>query len=420
MSMRYRVGTGETLRMSLDSVWTHKFRSGLTVLGIVIGITTVVTVASLLTGLRKGIVDFFQEFGPDNIFIARVSGDPSGSQALPKERKRKPIDPDTAQYLKNVCRTVEDVSKSLFILPSPGHLITAKVPGYESENMFLAGASANSYSISPRELKDGRMFSPEEDERAARVAVLGYSLADALYPGETAVGHTVTVDGAEYTIIGVFAKAKGGFFGENGLDRQVLIPFQTARLRYPQATNFFLTAKARPGQRADAMEEVRAALRKFRHTPRSADDDFALSTADSIIQNFDRITGMIVLISIAISGLGLLVGGIGVMNIMLVSVTERTREIGVRKALGARRQDIVVQFLSEAVALTGVGGLVGIVFSILVTLLVGVLVPSLPSSVPSWAVVTGFTVSVAIGVFFGVWPAVKASRLDPVEALRYE
>jgi putative ABC transport system permease protein len=418
--MQYRIGTGETLRMSLDSVWTHKFRSGLTVLGIVIGITTVVTVASLLTGLRKGIVDFFQEFGPDNIFIARVSGDPSGSQALPKERKRKPIAPDTAQYLKTVCRTIEDVSMSLFIIPPAGHLITAKVPGYESEDMFLAGATANSYNISPRELKEGRMFSPEEDDRAQRLAVLGYSLADALYPGESAIGRTLTVDGAEYTVIGVFAKARGGFFGENGLDRQVLIPFQTARLRYPQSTNFFLTAKALPGQRADAMEEIRADLRKYRHTPPGADDDFALSTADSIIQNFDRITGMIVLISIAISGLGLLVGGIGVMNIMLVSVTERTREIGVRKALGARRQDIVVQFLSEAVALTGVGGLVGIVFSILVTLLVGVLVPSLPSSVPSWAVITGFTVSVAIGVFFGVWPAVKASRLDPVEALRYE
>jgi putative ABC transport system permease protein len=154
--------------------------------------------------------------------------------------------------------------------------------------------------------------------------------------------------------------------------------------------------------------------------PPGAEDDFNLSTADSIIENFDKITGMIVLISIAISGLGLLVGGIGVMNIMLVSVTERTREIGVRKAIGARRGDIVLQFLTEAVALTGVGGVVGIVFSVLVTLLVSALVPSLPASVPAWALIAGFTVSVAVGVFFGVWPAVKASRLDPVEALRYE
>src|ERR1017187_3061079 len=184
--------------------------------------------------------------------------------------------------------------------------------------------------------------------------------------------------------------------------------------------NFFLTAKARPGQRADAMEEIRGALPKVRHTPRNLEDDFTISTADSIIENFDKITGMIVLISMAISALGLLVGGIGVMNIMLVSVTERTREIGVRKAIGARRRDIVLQFLTEAVTLTGAGGLIGIVFSVLVTLLVSAIFPSLRCQVPGWAVATAFSVSVAVGLFFGVWPAVTASRLDPVEALQYE
>src|SRR6185369_2854077 len=198
-------------------------------------------------------------------------------------------------------------------------------------------------------------------------------------------------------------------FGENGLDRQVVIPFQTAHLRYPQAENYSLTAKARPGQRADAIEEIRSALRKLRRTPAGAEDDFAISTADSIIENFDKITGMIVIVSIAISGLGLLVGGIGVMNIMLVSVTERTKEIGIRKAMGARKGDIVMQFLIEAVTLTGIGGIIGITVSIGMTILIGALVPSLPSSVPLAAVASGLGVSMFVGIFFGVWPAVKAA-----------
>ena len=406
--------------MALDAVWTHRFRSSLTILGIVIGITTVVTVSSLLTGLRNGIVEFFQEFGPDNVFIAKASGDPSGGGARPKELKRKPMRPEYAEYLKSVCRSIDDVGISLFINPQPGKFFSAKVPGFESDNMSLAGVTPNSYIISPREVPVGRLFTQDEAQRAQRVAVLGSSIAEALFPGANPSGQTIFLDGADYTVVGVFAAAKGGFFGENGLDRQIVIPFQTAHLRYPQSENYFLTAKARPGFRADAIEEIRSSLRKLRRTPAKDEDDFAISTADSIIQNFDKITGMIVLVSIAISGLGLLVGGIGVMNIMLVSVTERTREIGIRKAVGARSGDIILQFLGEAVVLTGAGGVIGVIFSICVTLIVGVIFPSLRAQVPAWAVVTGFSVSVAIGLFFGVWPAIKASQLDPVEALRYE
>jgi putative ABC transport system permease protein len=181
-----------------------------------------------------------------------------------------------------------------------------------------------------------------------------------------------------------------------------------------------ITAKAKTGKREDAFAEVEAIMRRIRRLPTDAKDDFAISTPDQIIQQFDRITSLIGLVAIAISALGLLVGGIGVMNIMLVSVTERTREIGVRKALGARRRDIVGQFLVEAMTLTGAGGMLGIVIAVLITMLVGALVPSLPSKVPAWALITGFSVSVIIGVFFGVWPAMKAAQLDPVEALRYE
>ncbi|MDQ2776252.1 MAG: ABC transporter permease [Acidobacteriota bacterium] len=415
-----QVNARETFAMAVDSVWSHKLRSGLTILGIVIGITTVVTVAALLTGLNNSIMDFFKQFGPNSIYVSRFSGDPSGQNGPPKERRRKPLKAEYADYLRSAVHSVDIVGTSLYVNPPPGHVLTAKVPGFESENLSLIGETPNLYEITQRDLRQGRIFTEEENRRALRVAVLGSNLADALFPAQDALNNTITVDGVEYTVIGVFEPAKGGFFGENSMDHEVVIPFDTARLRYPEANNFLVTLNARPGMRDDALEEIRADLRKFRRVPPGHVDDFNLSTPDSIIKNFNQITGMIVLISIAISAVGLLVGGIGVMNIMLVSVTERTREIGVRKAIGARRRDIVAQFLIEAMALTGFGGVIGIVFSILITLLISALFPSLPSVVPAWAVITGFTVSVGVGVFFGVWPAVLASRLDPVEALRYE
>jgi putative ABC transport system permease protein len=406
--------------MAWDAISSHKLRSGLTILGIVIGITTVVSVSSVLGGLKSSIDDFFKEFGPDSIFISRLSGDPSGQNAPPKERKRKKILFEYAAYLKQNVHSIDNIGVSLYIIPPNGQVPTAKVPGYESDNINLAGATASIYDITPRAVRQGRVFSEADDRRAARVIVLGSNLADALFPAQDGIGRTAIIDGTEYTVIGVFEPAKGGFFGENGQDNQVSMPIETARLRYPQSDNFFITGKAMPGRREDAVAEMRDVLRRLRKVPKGAPDDFSLSTPDSIIENFNKVTGMILLVSIAISGVGLMVGGIGVMNIMLVSVTERTREIGVRKAVGARRGDIVTQFLIEAMTLSGTGGLLGVVFAILVTLGVGAAFPKLHALVPPTAVVVGFTVSVLIGVFFGVYPAVKASRLDPVESLRYE
>ncbi len=413
------VSPTQNIKMAIQAVGAHRFRSLLTVLGIVIGITTVVTVASLLTGLREGVVTFFRELGPDNIFLYKTSGDPS--QEPLKERKRRPMKPEYADIVRRWTTSVQDVGLQLYIPPVvDGKPITAHVPGYESENINVAGQSPNMGEIQPRDFSSGRYFTPEEDQRTAHVAVIGANVADSLYPGGNPVGSTFMMDGAEYTIVGVYDKAKGGFFGENGQDNAIVIPLRTAQSRYPQVDRFMITAKAKPGKRQDAYAEIESVMRRIRHLQTAAPNDFAISTPDQIIQQFDRITGLIGLVAIAISALGLLVGGIGVMNIMLVSVTERTREIGVRKAIGARKRDIIGQFLVEAMTLTGAGGVLGILIAIAITTLVGALVPSLPSVVPTWALVTGFTVSVVVGIFFGVWPAVKAAQLDPVEALRYE
>jgi putative ABC transport system permease protein len=414
------VPVAETILLAADSVWSNRFRSGLTILGIVIGITTVVTVASLLTGLRQGVVTFFEEFGPDSIFVSRFSGDPN-SGGTPKEQKRRPIEASYAEFIERTSPSIDQVAVSVFIpTVQGGKALTAKVPGFESDTIGLQGRSANSYLVQPREMRAGRVFTPDEVNRNLRVCVIGASVAEALFPDGKAVGKSIIVDGSEYRVLGVFEKAKGGFFGENGLDRNIEIPLSVARQKYPFANNIFLTGRAREGMREQAFDEMQAAMRRIRGLKPGQENDFNISTADQIIQQFDKITGLIVLVSIAISGLGLLVGGIGVMNIMLVSVTERTREIGIRKALGARRPDIVFQFLLEASSLTVMGGMIGIIFAILVTLLVSALVPSLPSSTPAWAIIAGLLVSVFTGIFFGTWPAVKAARLDPVEALRYE
>ena len=411
----------ENLSMALTQVWVNRFRSGLTILGIVIGITTVVTVASLLSGLRSGVVMFFQELGPDNIFLFKTSGDPSGQFAPPKERRRRPIQKEYGDTIARLAGNVEDISIQLFIPTSVGGgTLSAKVPGFETDSISLVGTSPNSIRLSPKDFREGRYFTEEEDNHVAHVAVIGASLAETLFPTGSALGRSFMVNGAEFTVIGVLEKAKGGFFGQNGADSQVTIPLHTAEARYPQIDRYMVTSRARPGLRKDAFDEVHDIVRRLRHLKKTDPDDFALSTPDQIVAQVDTVTGLIGLVAISISALGLLVGGIGVMNIMLVSVTERTREIGVRKALGARRVDIVGQFLAEAMALTGLGGLVGIGTAIAITMLIGALVPALPSSVPTWAVVSAFTVSVAVGLFFGVWPALKASRLDPVDALRYE
>jgi len=409
---------GETLVMALDNVRAHKFRSFLTVLGIVIGVTTVIAIASILTGLRTNIVQFVEEYGTNNIYAFHLSTGISFGPHDRSERTRKPLRPEDGEAIKQLAGAVQDVANDGFIEWNFNKTITYGGQTYKQGN--LEGVSANYGTITNESLQEGRFISEIDDQHRREVMVIGNGAAEALFPGGAqAVGKEVMMGGRPYEIIGVLEKRKGNLMGETE-ENSVLIPFRTMRKVSPRSEWMMLIIRAHTGQLRQALDQVEEILRRQRGVKYDEKNNFDLTTADRFIEQFDSITAMVGLVAIALSSVGLLVGGIGVMNIMLVSVTERTAEIGIRKAIGARRRDITNQFLFEAMTLTSLGGLLGVLLAIAVSQIIILIFPSLPASIPLWAVITGLVVSAAIGLIFGVWPARKAARLDPIEALRYE
>jgi putative ABC transport system permease protein len=413
----------ETLRMALDSVRAHKFRSFLTVLGIVIGVMTAITIASILTGLRQNIVSIIEEYGTNNIYAFHLSTGPRTSEDR-SERSRKPLTAADGEAIQAQASAVEEVGLRAPNIGYSGGPFDDNI-SYQGHNYRWGdtqGVSPNYAGITNIAIREGRFITENDDQQRANVMVIGVNAADALFPGQNQqiAGTQVRMGGYNFEIVGVLEKRKAGFFGENEEDNAVFIPFRTAQKIAPAKGYLLLVIKARSGQTTEALQQSEDILRRRRSVKFGDPNNFDIKTADKFIEQFDSITAMIGLVAIAISSLGLLVGGIGVMNIMLVSVTERTKEIGVRKALGARRRDIVRQFLFEAMTLTFLGGILGVVIAVGISKLIMLLVPALPASIPAWAVVSGLTVSVGVGLLFGVWPARKASRLDPIECLRYE
>jgi len=412
----------ETLGMAFDSIRGHKFRSFLTVLGIVIGVFTAIVIASLLTGMRQSIVSIIEEYGTNNIYAFHLSTGPRTGEDR-AERLRKPFVVEDAETIKTQAAAVEDVA---VVAPNVGYSggpfddnVTYQGKNYRWGN--TQGVTSNYANIVNISLKEGRFITDQDDMQRANVMVIGVNAADALFPGMNNIAGTqVRMGGYNFEVIGVLEKRKAGFFGENEEDNAVFIPFRTAQKVAPARGYMLFIIRGRSGQVSEALTQSEEILRRRRHVKFGDPDNFDIKTADKFIEQFDSITAMVGLIAIAISSLGLLVGGIGVMNIMLVSVTERTKEIGVRKAIGARRRDIVRQFLFEAMMLTFLGGVLGVVLSVGISRLLMFLIPSMPASIPTWAVVSGLTVSIGVGLIFGVWPARKASRLDPIECLRYE
>ncbi|HSQ25160.1 MAG TPA: ABC transporter permease [Pyrinomonadaceae bacterium] len=413
----------ETLVMALDNVRSNKFRSFLTVLGIVIGVMAAIVVASILTGMRQSIISIIEEYGTNNIYAFHLTTGPRTTTDR-AERLRKPLTVADADAIKAQASAVEDLA---VCAPNVGYSggpfddnITYQGRNYRWGN--TQGVTPNYANIVNVTIHEGRFITESDEEQRRNVMVIGVNAADALFPGQqnNIVGAQVRMGGLNFEIVGVLEKRKAGFFGENEEDNAVLIPFRTAQKVAPARGWILFIIQARSGQLNDALTQSEDVLRRRRNVKFGDPNNFDIKTADNFVKQFDSIFAMVGLVAIAISSLGLLVGGIGVMNIMLVSVTERTQEIGIRKALGARRRDITRQFLFEAMTLTFLGGMLGVTLAIGTSKLIMLLIPSLPASVPMWAVTSGITVSVGVGLIFGVWPARKAARLDPIECLRYE
>ena len=413
----------EVLGMALDSVRSNKFRSFLTVLGIVIGVFTAIVVASILTGMRQSLIAVIEEYGTNNIYAFHLTTGPRTNTDR-AERLRKPLTVDDAETIKAQASAVEDVAIEA---PNVGYTggpfddnITYRGNNYRWGN--TTGVTANYGDLTNVTMREGRFITDADNDQRRNVLVIGVNAVDALFPGQqnNIVGTEVRMGGYNFEIVGVLEKRKAAFFGENEEDNAVFLPLRTAQKVAPARGWLLFVIKARSGQLNEALTQSEDILRRRRNVNFNDPNNFDIKTADNFVKQFDSITAMVGLIAIAISSLGLLVGGIGVMNIMLVSVTERTQEIGVRKALGARRRDITNQFLFEAMTLTFLGGTVGVLAAIGISKLIMLIFPSLPASVPTWAVVSGLSVSIFVGLVFGVWPARKAARLDPIECLRYE
>ncbi len=399
------------VRLALATTREHKMRSFLTVLGVIIGTGAVIGVGSIITGLDSAITNILKSFGPETMIVLKGK---SMGHWTPEERRRKPLSRDDALAIAERCPSVRYASPYLW--PDRG-IHKARYKGNDTYNLEIAGTEEG-YAAGGTTLMFGRFFSDIENRHRVPVVVIGENIYKGWFQGMDPIGKWIEVDGHAVQVVGVMDKPAASFPGQE--DNRILFPYFTMHKMFPNAKEHMLVIMAQPGLLARAQDEVRSVLRMRRRVAGNAPDNFTISTAEQMIADFHRVTGTVALVMVILSSIGLLVGGIGVMNIMLVSVTERTREIGIRKAVGARRADIVVQFLTEAVVLTFLGGLIGMLLGWGISRLTGLVFPNLPTSVPLWAATSGILVSVGVGLFFGSWPASRAARLDPVDALRYE
>lgn len=418
--VRWRDSVEESASLAVDSLRTHRARSLLAITGIVIGIVTVVLVASVLANVRNQIAILFRDLGTDNIFAFHITGDPY-SAVSEKEARRLPLRLEWVSDFKRLTTASKDVGAQVIVpATSADGALVARAGENESDTVLIEGVTPSFFDIIGAEFERGRPFTVLEDRAAAKVAVIGASLSSALYGSQNPIGRTLTLGGDTYTVVGELQKRRGGFLGENRQDSVLSLPVGTIRKRFGTPDKVVLYVQAKPGERDVCYRQTEAVMRQLRQLPPTADNDFTLSTADGIISTFDGISAQIGLATFGLAAVSLLIGAIGIANVMFISVTERTREVGLRLAVGAQRREVLMQFLLEAVFLSAIGGVAGVATALAIGLTLTLVISGFSAVAPLWAILSGLGASVLVGVVAGYLPAYRAAGLDPVEALRHE
>jgi putative ABC transport system permease protein len=412
--------TRESVKMALDTLRTNKLRSGLTILGIVIGVTTVIAISSVINGLNNRVSDWVSSLGSNVIWVFHMPV--IGVRPTAEMLARKRLTPDDVYAL----RTLPHVAAADGGFQHVGQFrvgqVSVKYQGKKVAGTILQGSTTQLADVTELTFREGRMYTDDEDRRASHVVILGHDTWEQLFGDQPALGKEVSIESGLYTVIGVLDKRKQPFGGgKNPNDNMVIFPLGTFHNLHPEDKDMWVSVKYDDEKNKPLVqEEIRELLRIRRHVRVDQPDDFEIFGPDSLSKLWGQLTGGLVLFMIAVSSVGLMVGGVGVMNIMLVSVTERTREIGVRKAIGATKRTLLTQFTTEAVTLCAVGGVIGVIVGAAITYIIYFLPIGLPATLSTMWVITGFVVSCAIGLVFGIYPAWKAATLDPIEALRYE
>jgi len=413
----------EAAALALSALRTHRLRSALTILGIVVGITTVIVISSIIAGLNRRVTEQIESVGSNLIYVFHFNWATLG-RIPPEVLNRKRLTYEDAEAIRRQCPSVRAVSPVVRIfMPQFGEgSLEVRSATERAKNVIVQGIGENWEQVFELAIRDGRVLTEMDLERRANVCLLGFDTARTLFPLSDPIGKKVLVGGHPFTVVGVVQKQKDTLTGgANPEDNLVNLPLGAFRKLYPEQKDYLLVAKAHAQPlMAAAIEEIREVLRRRRKVPADKPDNFAIFTQDTFVEFWHKISGSIFIAMFIISSVGLLVGGVGVMNVMLVSVTERTREIGIRKAIGARRRDIMWQFLLEAMVLTGAGGVIGVLIGLGIDLLINLLVPKLPAIISGFWVMAGLLMAVTVGLGFGIYPAYRAARLNPIEALRYE